>query len=122
MALTTSRMSVLRGRPPGLAGGISGTIRFHCESVTSVGYRFRAFMTVKYEVSETTKRPLFKHVLSSIVTSSQVRSEIRLIHSEWPVYFPTVYFQLAMRPLIVIHVEQIDVAKEHLFTRLISAL
>ena len=34
---TTSRTSTPRLLPPGLAGGISGAIRFHSSSVTSLG-------------------------------------------------------------------------------------
>src|SRR5947209_13890260 len=37
MASTTSRRSVLRGRPPGYTG-ISPSINRHCASVTSLGY------------------------------------------------------------------------------------
>src|SRR5713226_3095731 len=42
MALSTSRMLVFRGRPPRLAGGISGSILFHWASVRSVGYGWRS--------------------------------------------------------------------------------
>src|SRR5712692_8161402 len=38
MALSTARILVLRGRPPGLAGGINGSISSHWESVKSLGY------------------------------------------------------------------------------------
>src|SRR5689334_2205266 len=38
MALTTSRISVLRGRPPGRGAGISGFKTAHWASVISVGY------------------------------------------------------------------------------------
>src|SRR5438128_11770049 len=38
MALSTARISVLRGRPPGLAGGINGSISCHWASVKSLGY------------------------------------------------------------------------------------
>src|SRR5271166_6245704 len=41
MALRTSRMSVLRGRPPGRGAGISGSSMAHWASVMSVGYRWR---------------------------------------------------------------------------------
>src|SRR5437588_7332148 len=37
MASRTSRTSVLRGRPPGYTG-MSGSIKAHCSSVTSLGY------------------------------------------------------------------------------------
>src|SRR5512147_2033248 len=37
MASTTSRMSVVRGRPP-VEAGMWGSIRAHCASVTSLGY------------------------------------------------------------------------------------
>src|SRR2546427_11751270 len=39
MALTTSRMSVVRGRPPGLTAGMSGSSMVHAVSVRSVGER-----------------------------------------------------------------------------------
>src|SRR5215213_7242791 len=39
MALSTSRTSTERGRPPRLAGRISGAISAHSASVTSLGYR-----------------------------------------------------------------------------------
>src|SRR5712691_11207415 len=42
MALSTSRMLVLRGRPPRLAGGINGSISSHWASVRSVGYGWRS--------------------------------------------------------------------------------
>lgn len=41
MALRTSRMSVVRGRPPGLAGGIKGASMVHSSSLKSVGYALR---------------------------------------------------------------------------------
>src|SRR5271157_3004853 len=40
MALTTDRMSVLRGRPPVRAGGRKGFKIAHCWSVRSLGYGF----------------------------------------------------------------------------------
>ena len=39
--LRTSRMSISRGRPPGLAGGIRGLMSFHWASVRSVRYGLR---------------------------------------------------------------------------------
>src|SRR5262249_22298220 len=39
-ALTTARTSVVRGWPPGRAGGIIGSKRAHCASVRSLGYAF----------------------------------------------------------------------------------
>src|SRR5215217_1448292 len=39
MALSTSRTSTERGRPPRLAGRISGAISAHSASVRSLGYR-----------------------------------------------------------------------------------
>src|SRR5437588_7531232 len=39
MALSTSRMAVERGRPPGKTG-IRGSTSFHCSSVRSLGYRW----------------------------------------------------------------------------------
>ena len=41
MPLTTSRVSTVRGRPPGLAGGSKGSIMSHCSSVRSLGYDLR---------------------------------------------------------------------------------
>src|SRR5262245_48016925 len=41
MALTTSRIFVFRGRPPGRGGGISGSRTAHWASVRSEGYRLR---------------------------------------------------------------------------------
>ena len=41
MALITSRMLALRSRPPGLAGGMSGSKRAHWASVRSVEYGLR---------------------------------------------------------------------------------
>src|SRR6266700_3969845 len=41
MALITSRISVVRGCPPGLAGGISGSRILHSLSVTSLGSLLR---------------------------------------------------------------------------------
>lgn len=41
MALSTSRMLVVRGRPPGFAGGMSGSSMAHSASVKSLVYRFR---------------------------------------------------------------------------------
>ena len=41
MPLSTSRMSTVRGRPPGLAAGSRGARTSHCSSVRSLGYRFR---------------------------------------------------------------------------------
>jgi hypothetical protein len=43
-ALTTSRRSTLRGRPPGLAAGSSSRNTSHCSSVRSVGYAFRVIL------------------------------------------------------------------------------
>src|SRR5215208_1045221 len=39
MASITARRSVLRGRPPALAGGRRGAITAHSRSVMSLGYR-----------------------------------------------------------------------------------
>src|SRR5690242_6784191 len=39
MASRTSRIEVLRGRPPGYTG-IRGSTRAHCSSVRSLGYRW----------------------------------------------------------------------------------
>ena len=39
IAFMAERMSVLRGRPPGLDAGISGDNRAHSSSVRSLGYR-----------------------------------------------------------------------------------
>src|SRR5207253_820253 len=44
MALSTARMFVLRGRPPGLAGGINGSISSHWASVKSLGYPGRSIL------------------------------------------------------------------------------
>src|SRR6266849_426470 len=41
MALSTSSMLVVRGRPPGFAGGMSGSSMAHAASVKSLVYRFR---------------------------------------------------------------------------------
>jgi hypothetical protein len=41
MALKTSRISVLRGGPPGQSAGISGSNTAHWVSVRSVGYGWR---------------------------------------------------------------------------------
>jgi hypothetical protein len=41
MALITSRMSVVRGCPPGLAGGMSGSRVAHSLSLISLGYLLR---------------------------------------------------------------------------------
>ena len=41
MPLTTSRISTVRGRPPGLAGGSKGSRMSHCSSVRSLGYDLR---------------------------------------------------------------------------------
>src|SRR5215203_3413421 len=38
MVSSTSRRSTVRGRPPGLAAGSSGSRIAHCASVRSVGY------------------------------------------------------------------------------------
>ena len=40
MPLSTSRISVLRGLPPGLAGGINGSSICHSASLKSLGYGF----------------------------------------------------------------------------------
>src|SRR5712691_1442265 len=40
MALMTLRISKVRGRPPGFAGGINSLISSHCLSVKSVGYNW----------------------------------------------------------------------------------
>src|SRR5260370_4078049 len=42
MALTTSRRSALRGRPPGLAAGSNGANIAHSRSLRSLGYARRA--------------------------------------------------------------------------------
>ena len=44
MPLTTSRMSAVRGLPPGLPAGIKGPRTFHWASLRSLGYGLR-FMT-----------------------------------------------------------------------------
>ena len=44
MPLTTSRMSAVRGLPPGLPAGIKGARTFHWASLRSLGYGLR-FMT-----------------------------------------------------------------------------
>src|SRR5215213_8567523 len=41
LPVITSRMSTSRRRPPGLAGGISGSRMVHCASVKSLGYGLR---------------------------------------------------------------------------------
>src|SRR5438046_4893018 len=41
IALTTSRMLTSRRRPPGFAGGMSGSTIAHCSSVRSVAYAIR---------------------------------------------------------------------------------
>ena len=40
MPLTTSRISTVRGLPPGLAAGSNGARTFHWASLRSLGYRF----------------------------------------------------------------------------------
>src|SRR5512132_3909366 len=44
MASNTARISVVRGRPPALAGGMWGDTSAHCGSVRSEGYRLRRML------------------------------------------------------------------------------
>ena len=46
MPLTTSRISTVRGRPPGLAGGSKGSRMSHSSSVRSLGYGLRVIRQV----------------------------------------------------------------------------
>ena len=46
IAFIAERMSVLRGRPPGLAGGINGARRSHSPSLRSLGRRSPAWRYV----------------------------------------------------------------------------
>lgn len=76
MAFIISRISTLRGRPPGLAGGINGSILCHCLSVKSLGYSFRvticrsfagnlyAILYDKYRLTRNDHFELFTHLLS----------------------------------------------------------
>jgi len=59
IALTTSRSSVLRGLPPGLASGSNGSINGRCSSVKSLGYGVLSM----YYLSD--KHPLVVHILSA---------------------------------------------------------
>ena len=58
MPLTTSRISTVRGRPPGLAGGSKGSRMSHCSSVRSLG-----MICVSY-IKSNTNLILRKHPLS----------------------------------------------------------
>src|SRR5215471_17998718 len=60
-ALTTARISSLRGRPPGLGGGSKSLIRSHSASVRSVGYGL-AFIPTVHRTDATYGR-LFKQPL-----------------------------------------------------------
>ena len=50
MPLTTSRISTVRGRPPGLAGGSKGSRMSHSWSVRSLGYGLRLIHQVLYHL------------------------------------------------------------------------
>src|SRR4030042_4241363 len=60
MALTTSCMLTVRGRPPDLAGGIKGSMSFHCSSVKSLGYGVRSIF---FYIGRKRQNKHFSHTL-----------------------------------------------------------
>jgi hypothetical protein len=59
MALSTSRMSVVRGCPPGLAGGISGSRIAHSRSLRSLGYSLRCIVSLPPSFPSRVSFPFF---------------------------------------------------------------
>src|SRR5262250_1595638 len=83
MALTTARISSLRGRPPGLGGGSKSLIRSHSASVRSVGYGL-AFIPTVYRTDATYgrlfKQPLRHAVIQDVAYNSLLMQRRKALH------------------------------------------
>ena len=76
-ALSTSRMAVDLGRPPALAGGITGAITLHSSSLKSVGSAFRFIPhTYKFPPFQTPSRDLWGLLCDGNVTNQAFQCTI----------------------------------------------